>query len=135
MRLMPPQLGRSSQPLSQPATTSSQATNVTKSAGASRPMDGGYPSGAPLRPAHRHRQRLRADEALEAADDGPDRAQAHRAAAVDGLDAGLADERRAAVVAGDDAVGEEDADGARLRPGGVLVGGADAGVVAGERPD
>src|SRR3954469_24704270 len=132
MRLTPPQLGRSSQPLSHPAMTSSQATNVTKSAGASRPMDGGYPSVAGLRPAHRHRQRLRADEALEAADDGPDRAQAHRAAAVDGLDASLADERRAAVVARDDAVGEEHADGAGLRPGRVLLRRADARVVAGE---
>src|SRR4051812_31285634 len=92
-------------------------------------------SGSLLRPPHRHRQRLRADEALEAPDDRPDRAEAQGGAAVDRLDAGLADDRRAGVAVVLDPVAEEHADGAALVPLRELVGAAEPRVVARERPD
>src|SRR4051812_12574423 len=85
--------------------------------------------------ARRDRQRLGADEALEASDERPDRAKPQGGAVVDGLDAGLADEARAAVAGVLDPVAEEHTDGARLVPGGEVVGAGETWVVARERPD
>src|SRR5437868_15205886 len=63
--------------------------------------------------ARRDRQRLGADEALEASDERPDRAKAQGGAVVDRLDARLADQARAAAAVALDPVGEEDAAAAR----------------------
>src|SRR3954468_8712379 len=93
-------------------------------------------SGRALGAARRDRQGLGSDEALEAAHDRPDGAQAQGRVAVDGLDAGLAHERRPAV--GGvllDPVREEHADGAGLVPVRELLRVTQPGVVAGERPD